>query len=535
LTEADPSQPGASPISRAAPAAGFIFLFGFSLWSRWPLVTEGLWRDEAAAVYVARSASLSEFAARHHATEYTPPLFNALLAVEGRFFGFDERALKAFALGLGFLALAGIAALTAELFGSWAAFGAAVLAANNPILLGLSAELRPYSLSVALAAVSLVLVSRLRRKPDSAGWKRAVVLTLCLTLLAYSHIAGALTVLAIGGVGLLQLARPKSRAFGRAVAGAAAIAGATFAVWLPIAWTQFRAGIAYEPPLGMAARWQVLLARIDLTLPDFGGAPWLLAAVGIVIASLLSRAVRARLRPVAPDFVLLFACAFVVAVPLGLFSRADRYLAIPAALLAVAAAGLFAKVFASGQSVSAYGRVIGLIVFAALLAGSVVARVPFYGQLRRLARLQLPKSGVRTLCHELSPDKRDLLIAVPDYLATTIWYYCGSDPVLRGVALWQDALLLDWRAYSRAWASQRLVAAAMELVESQIASARPARLVLVRDATPPLATPLGFPAKIKAFRRAVEARYPPTRETAYRGRIENVEVTEFRPQGIPRE
>ncbi|HKF41480.1 MAG TPA: glycosyltransferase family 39 protein [Thermoanaerobaculia bacterium] len=514
--------------SRAALAAAFLAFLALCVWTRWPLVTEGLWRDEAAAVYVAHSGSLSEFVARHCSTEYTPPLFNGLLAAYTRVFGFDERPLKVLALVLGLLSLAALAALAAQLFGTWAALAAVVLAANNPILLGLAAELRPYSLSVALSAVSLIFAVRVLRRSDPPNRGDAVLLTVCLALLAYSHIAGALTVFGIGLAGAAALVFPRSRAFGRSVLMAATIAGSLFAVWMPIAWTQFRAGLPYEPALGMSDRTHLLLSRIHLVAPDLGGTAALLAAGGvIVIFWLREREVRARVALDAPELALLSGLSLVVVVLLGLFSRADRYLSIPAALLSVATAGLLGSVFAGSASASGFSRSWGWVVFAALLIGSFAARAPFYAELREASARRIPKSGVRTLCTELSPGQKDLLIAVPDYLATTLWFYCGPNPQLRGAALWQNALLLDWRTYGPAWTSPLLVPTALDLIEKHVASQRPSRLVLIRDTIAARGTALSFPARMRALRRAIESRFPPARESTFPGRVESVETTEF--------
>jgi len=173
-----------------AVAVWFCALAAFAIWSRQPLVREGLWTDEAISLYVARAPSVSEFLARNRASDYTPPLFNVLLAGYVRLAGAEETSLKLYALGVGFLAAAGGTALAWELAGPLAAALAAAFLVNNPILIEMSAELRAYSLSAFLAATCLLVAFRLRRRAAPPGRASYVLLMGLLVLLVYSHIAG---------------------------------------------------------------------------------------------------------------------------------------------------------------------------------------------------------------------------------------------------------------------------------------------------------------------------------------------------------
>ena len=521
---------------RTGLAVCFLALLAFSVWSRWPLVVEGMWRDEAAAVYVASSPSVSEFLQRQTATEYTPPLFNAILALYGRVFGFGEEGLKYFAFGLGLLAIGGIAALAGELFGESAALLASLLAVNNPILVGLSAEVRPYSLSVAIAALCLVVVNRIHiASAKHLGHRRlGVVLTVSLILLAFSHIAGALVVLAIGAVGLVSLSYRSRRAFAKTLVGAVMPAAVLFLLWLPVAWSQFRAGLPYEMRHSLASRWDFLVARVFQVLPDFGGELALVPLAGIVLGAVLAREdLKARLRLGAFRLLLPVFAATVVTFSLGLFSRTNRYLAIPAALFAVAVGGLLDTVYRAAQTSRGYVRALCGICVLVLLGGSFFAQVGFYGELQRSAKTGVPKSGIRAMCRQRALEK-ELIIAAPDYLATTLWYYCGPTPTIRGIALWENALLLDWREYGPIWAAPEVIPRAVDRLERLVASeGLAARFLVVSDSSPALGTTLRFPARIKALRNGLSSRYRPIREERYVGRVEPVEVTEFEFRGRP--
>ncbi len=136
----------------------------FAVWTRRPMLREGLWRDEAISVSIATAPGLSELLARNRVSDYNPPLFNLLLAGYTRVCGSGEMPLKVFALGLGLLALAGATALAWELGGPLAAALTAAFGVNNPLLIEMSTEIRAYSLSAFLATVSLLAVFRIRRQ-----------------------------------------------------------------------------------------------------------------------------------------------------------------------------------------------------------------------------------------------------------------------------------------------------------------------------------------------------------------------------------
>ncbi len=114
-----------------------------SLMVSWPARRQGLWEDEATAVYIASSSSPGEFLRRQAAIDFSPPLFNALLALWGHLFGFGEIAVKTLAILAGALAAGAVALAAAEIFGSAGAALAGVLAVANPVLTGMSTDVRP--------------------------------------------------------------------------------------------------------------------------------------------------------------------------------------------------------------------------------------------------------------------------------------------------------------------------------------------------------------------------------------------------------
>ena len=242
-------------------------LAAFAVWTRQPLLREGLWTDEAISVYVARSPSVGEFLARNRTSDYTPPLFNVLLAGYVRLSGSEERPLKLYALGVGFLAAAAATALAWELAGPLAAALAAAFLVNNPILIEMSTELRSYSLSAFLAATSLLVAFRLRRRIPPAGSAGYVLLTTLLVLLVYSHIAGAMVAVVLFGWGVREWRRSPGNPFGRSLTLSAFTAGATFLLWLPTTWRQARIGLPWERALTFSESLRAFLFRTRDMLP----------------------------------------------------------------------------------------------------------------------------------------------------------------------------------------------------------------------------------------------------------------------------
>ncbi|MCA1581916.1 MAG: glycosyltransferase family 39 protein [Acidobacteria bacterium] len=513
----------AGRIARAAFAAFFPALALYAVLTRWPLVSEGMWRDEAAAIYVAKAPNAAEFLNRQLSTEYTPPLFDATLAVVGRIVGFREMPLKLIAAGFTLLSVAGIVVLAGELFGSFAAVAAATLAVSNPILIRLFAELRVYSLSILLATLAVLLTSRILRAGTAARFRQGAALAAALSVLAYSHMAGMLVAASVGAIGTALLLHRAYRHAGRLLFAASACAGAVFSVWVPTAWSQFRAGVPYQKPLSAAARWKMLALRMVDVFPVFGGR-WV--AVGLAAAMAAGAAAvivhRARTRPNASGFLLTTAAASGTTLFLGLYTGTNRYLAIPAALAAVAAAGLFGAILRLAPDGARVRRTLLRVAVAALLAGYFAAGASTLRKDLRKSPSSLDKSGIRSLCRHRMVREGDLVLVTPDYLASTLWYYCGGAPVIRGAALGPAALMLDWREYAGIWLSPSLVPRAVERVRSEA----PAHFFLLMDADW-YGPPMNYSPISRNLRAALGAPYSEVGVSQWRGRLESATLVEF--------
>ena len=515
----------------AAAALWFSALLVFAVWTRWPMLREGLWRDEAISVSVATAPSLSELFERNRVSDYNPPLFNLLLAGSIRIFGAGEIPLKVLALGLGLLAIAGVGALAWELGGPLAAALAATFAANNPLLIEMSTEIRAYSLSAFLATVSLCVIFRIRRRPPASAPAAFLVLWALLTLLVYSHVAGGVVDFVLFVWGILEWRRTPARAFGRRLALAALAAGGSYLFWIGTTWRQFLVGIPWQTPLTPTEKIESLLRRcLDASpVPEAFAQPWIPLALALLLgtASLLAPSVAALFRGRREAVVVPAVAAAAVALSLGLFSQHSRYLTIPAALVIVVVSVALAGVADAAREASRGFRAATVAGLAALIGGTILARTDFYEARWSLA--ERPKSGIRALCRARSFGADELIVAVPDYLGPTVWYYCGRPEGLRGFARWDRPGFFDPADHGARWKDPDAPARLVSRIEERLREKNRESFTLVRELAP-----AGFLPFYAAFARKAEVEldrlFQRRSVERFPGRIEPVEVFVWEPR-----
>jgi len=504
-------------------AVALLALLSMASISRWPLVEEGLWRDEAITAFIAQSPSLEVFLHRNRISDYNPPLLCALVASWGRVFGFEERSLKVLALLFGLAAIVAVALLARKLAGNLAGFAAAFYAANNGLLIDHSGDLRPYSLSVSLAVIALAIVVDLRRSENDPKFRRrALALGLCLTLLVYTHIAGVLAAMIIGVFGVAMWATGRNRRAGRALTVAAAAAGVAFLPWLPIAWEQSRQGIPWELSSTLGARLYFIVTRREDLLP-VGGLLGVagFAALGLALSHMWDRA-RERARALSVEAAPVFASAILVPLLFALYSSGRRYLAIPSALAAVLVGCLIGLSWEHARKKEVLVRFVTLAAIGAVFLGTFVARIPTYRALD--ASEGISKSGIRDFCRSGPPP--NLVLIAPDYLGPTVRYYCGPAITLRGFVEWSDPALFDPRRYAVLWRDPEVVARTVNQLQQAVDSSPDASFVLLSDASD-RRPPLFYGSRVEQLRAALEARYTASNATTYRGRIESVQQAVF--------
>ncbi len=519
--------------SRRGTAVALTILFSalaaFAIAPRLPMLREGLWRDEAISVSIAAAPTVPGLLARNRVSDYNPPLFNLLLAAETRLFGSGEVSLKLLALSLGLLAAAGTTALAFELGGPFAAALTAALAVNNPLLIEMSTELRAYSLSLFLATIAFLVIFRLRRRGSGPGSLLGV--WALLTLLVYSHVAGGILTAVIFGWALFEWRRGPSRPFGGRLALAALAAGATYVFWLPTTWRQFRAGIPWETPLTSREKVESLLHRTTdvLPIPQALEQPLVLLGIAalLVVGVLCSSAVAAGFRGRWTEVVVPTLAGIAVWVPLGLFSRHTRYLVIPAGLAAVVLSTVVARVGEAARTRSATLRRAALAAVGLLIAASLWARRDLYEA--RSASAGRPKSGIRTLCRSPSLAPSDAVIVLPDYLAPTVWYYCGRREDVRGFARWSRPDLFDPSGHGESWRDPEATAKSLSALDREVAARRPPRILLIRELAPAGYLPF-YRQRAAEFEAALARRFDERLVGRFPGRVESVEMYALTPR-----
>jgi len=520
-----------SPARRGAAltlALWFTALAVFAVVTRAPLLREGLWRDEAISVVVASAPGLPELLERNRVSDYNPPLFNLLLAGYVRVAGTGETALKLLALGIGLLAAAATTALAFELGGALAGALTGALAVNNPLLIEMSTEVRAYSLSLLLAALGLLVAFRLRRRGSARGF---VGLAALLTLLVYSHVAGVIVAGVLLAWGILESSRGSSRPFGRRLTITVLAAGATFLLWFPTTWRQFRVGIPWATPMTATEKVASLLHRTTEILPipgGFGEPLCLIGIAGLAAAAVLFRApVAARFRGDSAGLLVPSAAGGAVWISLGLFSSHTRYLVIPAGFASVVLSIVVARVAAGVPKTSPVARRAAFAALGALIVAAFWARRDLYEA--RWASAARPKSGIRTLCRTEPPGPADLVLVAPDYLAPTVWYYCGRRDDLRGFARWNRPHLFDPSDHGAAWRDPAAPARTMAALEREIAEGRARRVLLIREQAPAGLLPFYQPAADE-LDAALVRRFAAGSPERFPGRVEYVEAVALTPR-----
>ena len=433
------SSPG-SRISRAGSALWLLALLTFALWSRAPLRHDGLWRDEALSVFISRANSLPELIRRNAVADYNPPLFNLMLSGWGRAVGFGESPLENFATVWGLLAWAACGLLAYEIGGGISAGVAAALAVNNPILVRMSGELRPYSLSAFLCLLSLAIAVRHVSGRRIGGRGLPLLLLPCLVLLVYAHVAGGIVTAILFAWGVFRWARGTDSVTGKRIAICALAAGGAFLLWAPVTWRQFRVGIPYERSMGLVENLKSLLRRSREAMPISGGFEDPLVLLGVLLLAISAVSARAALvrilRQRRVGLLLAGLAGVSVWLILGLFSVEARYLTVPAALFAVLGGCVVGGLFDAARGGSSLARATAVLGVLCIVLGTFSSRLDFYSELS--ASRSRPKSGVRTLCQSPRLRSSNLLVVAPDYLASTVWYYCGARKDLKGFVRWTD-------------------------------------------------------------------------------------------------
>ncbi len=519
----------------------FFAVTAFAAFVRLPVLKQGLWEDEATAVYVAESPGIHEFLRRQEAIDYSPPLFNALLAGYGRVFGFGEVPVKALAIALGALACGAIALAGAEAFGPVAGVLAGLFSAEHRLLIDMSAEVRPYSLSAALAALSIWAVFRFRRR-RSSGVSRpgdAVLVGLLFALTAMSHYAGTVVVAAIGAFAVIASTRRRDRGVWLPVAACALAAGAVFLPWVPIVWRQLHVGFPWAGTLRPSSIRSIFEFKALSLLPGMPPSASRATILGLALATAAllasSRAARAELRRQAAPLAVLALAIGASFFAVGLKAPPVRYITVPVALAMVVCGSLVAIVAAAARNTGTWEKRTALASVAVMAVCAAARGVDERAGAAAAARGGATKTVMRGFFRDGTLRPGDLVIGAPDMIGPTLWYYAPPGVVVRGFVHWNEPAFENFGDYARLWPDPGIVDRCLTALDVDVRTHPVNRVVLVwavgGDGTLP------FKTRTDELRAGIRKRFPLTEMRHFRNPGEHIQIDFFgiepRPSKLP--
>jgi hypothetical protein len=172
------------------PTLGFVAVASLPLFR---LAHQSLWYDELFSIWVARH-SVFEIVHEAGVDGFTPPLYYLLLHVLWQV-GIHSEYLRVLSTAGGVVFLFFLTRIATQLGGPRVGLVACVMAGVSPFMIGLSQELRPYTMFMACAAAATSLLLNWRAAPT---WRRAVTWGLLIVLgTAFSYLGIALLPLAL--------------------------------------------------------------------------------------------------------------------------------------------------------------------------------------------------------------------------------------------------------------------------------------------------------------------------------------------------
>ena len=386
----------------------------------------GVWRDEAQLLFIVDEpswAAMLDFLRQH---ESHPPLFYAVMRVWLSITGGSDAAALALPIVLGAALVPALYVVGTRLLSWRAGLLAAAAAAVSPILAGVGAMARPYSLLPLLTLAGTYALVRADPVGRPAPLGRVRGSDARARLHAQLGLARARRPL--GGAGHLPLARrPPRPAVLRGWAGAQAAVAIGYLAWLPsfryqtahAGYSPFHVFGRIDSPSDVATGLLVLAVMLlSATLLPFASSAIPAAAVSwallvTVLAVVVGRRPRGTRRrpPGARTAVTIIAATPLVAMAVAvlLSPRSDllvpQCLAMLAPLLLLLVAGALARSYEMGQRRLATGAGV------ALLAGYAALLVPLYQDARSNAR-----ELAAAVASQAAPS--DLLVVGPWWLAS---------------------------------------------------------------------------------------------------------------------
>lgn len=530
-------------IGRAAPAPvawrPLVALTLIALLVRLPLLSLGLWRDEASTYIDVLPARIGDVVARVASSEQNPPGFFVFMHAWTCLFGFAEVALKSPSLLFGVLAVPAAYALGSVTGGRLVALLAAGSVAFSPELVYYSQEARPYSLAVLLSTLA---VFAFWRATTTGRWDVIALWVVIASALIYVQYTGLVVLLglALATVYLVLMRQPVPA--GRLVFGFGAVA-LLFSPWLPSFVRQLHAGLPWVSGVSRIERPAEALRTLAYAVPiQFWFDQVLLQRIaGLIVFAVLCAAgwaLHQRLRDARGkvdmhDIALAMVgiCTVTGAAVEAWFSYgAGRYVLAFVPLACVLYAGVLARAIRGRTWLSAER-------WTAILVG-VSAIVVDLATIESVSA-QTSKSGIREIASNaaVTPDARTAYLAAPDYVAPTFAYYIRprTTPV-HGLATWSHPEIFPVQGAEEAWRRPDLVSTTLRSIE-RLRQEGYRRLVVIRgETTKRLITDQGTMrfSRTEDVLRSLGRQYALIASTEAAGRTESVTMEVFDLTSRPR-
>ena len=205
----------------------------------------------------------------------------------------------------------------------------------------------------------------------------------------------------------------------------------------------------------------------------------------------------------------------------GVAGAVTRYVTVPAALLAIILGGLASIVF---RAASDSGRVERLFASAGLaVLAFLVLRAGIQKESAMVAdaRAGRSRSFVRDLCRAGKFDAGDLVIAAPDMLGPTLWYYLPPGTILRGFVHWDEPAFADFSDYREKWSNPVSVESALGSLVRDAPATRARRIVLAYAVGND--NPLPFRTRTAELRAAISTKFSLVSSVVY-GTSERIQI-----------
>jgi 4-amino-4-deoxy-L-arabinose transferase-like glycosyltransferase len=465
-------------------------LITVALWTRWPLLSIGLWRDDAATVLNSQARTIAQMFEQVLLYEHSPPGYFLLMHGWMQWFGTGEFSVKLPGLLIAVILIPATYGLGRVVGSRQVGLMAAAMATISQSAIFYSQELRTYISAALLTCCIMIIYSQLiqrKRWTDRQSLPQTVGLIVILAASLYLHYTGILFIVGwLLAVGILALFNRIERKQFWNLLMAVTIAGIMFLPWLMIVWQHFSGhlpisgGDTWRQGMPWSYRRVVMIRNMVATMrPGFPEVPKLLwIAFGfIAVRSWASQRTviaisRTRSNPMVLILGLTIAFTAVMEASLGLGSR---YIFFLSPLGWVTLSCVLVRLLAYGVAWVRRVRWARHVLIALFLCGTLLL-LP--GARSFIVGSNHSKSGVRDLIADVRSgeyrqlkEERSFYLMLPDVLGITASYYnppkTDDHLQIQGFPHWDYPELHNPSTHLSTWRNPEIVNEILQQVEQR--------------------------------------------------------------------